>query len=193
MTAMKRLTIHLLWAMLLLPWLSTASASNMDWYEQPYPYLVVNQDVRDVLTQFGDHLGVRVVLSENVQGNIDKKLFEKTAGEFLTALSEAADLAWYVSENSIHFESDENVMRESISTSGYADTDIRKAIGSFQTPGRGVSLLYDGSAQRIVVTGPEPYLGLVRQAIGRLPVQAAKTERTTTRIFRGTDVQVQSY
>ncbi len=193
MTVTNRLTIHLICTMLLFPWMPIASAGSLDWYERPYPYLVVNQSIRDVLTEFGEHLGVRVVLSESIQGNIDEKIFEKTAGEFLTTLSETTDLVWYVNDKSIHFDSNENVMRESISTSGYSETDIRKTIGAFQKPGRNVSLLYDGSSQRIVVTGPEPYLSMVRQAIGRLPVQSAKTERTTTRIFRGTDVQVQSY
>lgn len=170
-----------------------AIAESLGWYDQPYPYLVVNQEVRDVIEAFGTNLGLRVVVAEDVRGTVEKKVFENTAGNFLLAISETADLAWYVGESGVYFDSNDNVLREHISTSGYAETDIRKTIGALQKPGRGTSLLYDGASQQVIAMGPLSYLVMVRQAIGRLPVQTAKKESTTTKIFRGTEVQVQSY
>src|ERR671930_240108 len=69
------------------------------WFARPFQYVVINQDVRGILTEFGRNMGVPVILSDKVGGRVRGQVVERaksqeSAGEFLTRLAEANGLTW---------------------------------------------------------------------------------------------------
>ncbi|WP_010202892.1 hypothetical protein, partial [Pseudomonas amygdali] len=82
--------------------LKAASERQPDWFSEPYAYVLVDQDIRGALTEFGQHLGLIVVFSEKVRGNARGTVRGEDAGEFLTRLCAANQLSWYFDGNVLH-------------------------------------------------------------------------------------------
>ena len=74
---------------------SGARAALPDWPATPYRYLVVDQDLRQVLQEFGRNLGTRVVLSDAVAGRVRGPLPEAPPVAFLDTLARTYGLDWY--------------------------------------------------------------------------------------------------
>src|SRR5262247_962222 len=60
---------------LLFPMLSARGVPS--WFARPFQYVVINQDVRGVLTEFGRNMGVPVILSDKVGGRVRGELAGK--------------------------------------------------------------------------------------------------------------------
>ena len=72
-----------------------AQTGAVDWASKPYEYMIVDQDVRMVLEEFGHNNGVPISVSPAVQGRVRGNLPGGTARVFLDALSKAYGLEWY--------------------------------------------------------------------------------------------------
>ncbi len=49
-----------------------AFANTPDWFARPYSYILINQDIRDALKEFGRNLSVPVSLSEKIRGQVER-------------------------------------------------------------------------------------------------------------------------
>ena len=58
------------------------------WPSGPYSYVVLDQDLRDVLQQFGINAGLRLALSDKVQGHVHGPLPSAPARQFLDSLTQ---------------------------------------------------------------------------------------------------------
>jgi len=59
-----------------------------------YSYVVVNQDLRDVLQQFGVNTGLRIALSDKVQGHVYGPIPSLVPRQFLDSLAQQFGLEW---------------------------------------------------------------------------------------------------
>lgn len=64
------------------------------WPAGIYSYVVVNQDLRDVLRQFGVNTGLRVALSDKVQGRVYGPMPSLPPRQFLDSLTQQFGLEW---------------------------------------------------------------------------------------------------
>ena len=51
------------------------------WFTEPYAYVLVEQDVRAALEEFGHNLGLIVVMSDKVRGKSRSRVRGESAGE----------------------------------------------------------------------------------------------------------------
>src|SRR5262245_2477779 len=66
------------------------------WLAGPYTYVVLNQEVRQVLLEFGQNMNVPVKISDQVQRRkLRGPLTVMAAGEFLKTVCDSAGLVWY--------------------------------------------------------------------------------------------------
>src|SRR5262245_30380884 len=73
---------------------SPSASGRPNWFARPFQYVVINQDVRGILTEFGRNMGVPVILTDKVGGRVRGEVVERakrdagyqTAGDFLTRL-----------------------------------------------------------------------------------------------------------
>src|SRR5476651_1798977 len=108
-----RVVIGLLAAWLCLSALAAPATSddaqNPAWYSEPYAYVLVDQDVRSALEEFGRNLGLIVVQSDKVHGKSRNTVRAETAGDFLTSLSDANGLTWYFDGNVLYINTDDEI------------------------------------------------------------------------------------
>jgi type III secretion protein C len=165
-------------------------AAEPDWPRTPYEYVVIEQDLRVVLEQFGANTGVRVVLSDAVQGKVHGRLPVDEPRAFLDHLTRMFALDWYydgaaiaisaVSETQTRLialqDLDFEALRRSLSASGVLDPRYQLKPGP--------------SSNSALASGPPRYLELLQQTIaalspGKALAQAAPSGRASLMVFRG--------
>lgn len=107
------------------------------WFTRPYAYVLVEQDVRGALEEFGHNMGLSVVMSDKVRGQSRSRVRAETAGDFLAALCDFNGLAWYFDGNVLYLTAD-------------AETDTR----IFKVHGRQLEQLQEYVASRDVYGKP---------------------------------------
>lgn len=186
---LMHLTSSAVLALLVSAGVQQAGAAVPEWPADPYRYIVVDQDLRTVLEEFGRNTGVRVALSEGVQGRVRGNLPQVPPGEFLEAVAKSYGLDWYFDGAVLH-----------VSTTGEAGTrfiDLRGLSFSHLAAGLGQAgvtdprfVLREGpSPGTVMVSGPPRYLQLVVEAAaamaGEKATPVAALAVTPVRVFRG--------
>src|SRR5499433_1883998 len=87
------------------------------WPAGPYKYMVIDQDIKGVLTEFGRNVGVPVDLSDQVKGRLRGRLAVAPAREFLDKLCESYGLVWYFDGAVLHVSARAEVKTELINIS----------------------------------------------------------------------------
>lgn len=145
-----------------------ADASQPDWAAKPYEYMVVDQDLRTVLEEYGRNVGVRVILSTAVQGRVRGNLPRSSARAFLDTLARNYGLDWYHDGFAIH-----------VSGAAEAKSRLLELHGvPFATVVEGIKAagLFDGRFQlqagptpaMVLVAGPPRYVELVVETIAAM-------------------------
>lgn len=163
-----------------------AQAAVPKWPAAPYRYMVVDQDLRTVLEEFGRNTGVRIALADGVKGRVRGSLPQAAPQEFLDAVTRSYGLDWYYDGAVLH-----------VSTSGEAETRYLDLHGlPFAALASGLDkadltdprfVLRDGPAQGLVtVSGPPRYVRLVSEAATAMTAQrAAAPPPAMVHVFRG--------
>lgn len=171
--------------------LGVARAAEPAWPPEPYRYVVVDQDLRLVLQEFGRNMNVRVVLSDAVQGRVRGRLPELAPRAFLEHLAQSYGLDWYFDGDLL-----------SISGTGESVTHFAPlhhfAFARIETDLARTGLLDPRFALRpgpgddmALVSGPPHYVQLVEQSIAALTAAKAPAaaqaggSRGTLVIYRG--------
>jgi type II secretory pathway component GspD/PulD (secretin) len=161
--------------------ISTANAMEPKWPSGPYKYLVVDQDLRDALTEFGRSIGVAVKVSETLAGHrLRGKLPEGTAQQYLKQLCESYGIVWFYDGAVMHFSSETEIKTEQVDlrpVSADAVTKKLKSLGVIEAnyPIRTID------AHSISVFGPPPYITFVRQTVTAMQ----KAMSGKVRVIRG--------
>lgn len=162
-----------------------ADAAPPPWDGKPYEYVVVDQDVRGVLTEFGRNLGVPVVLTDKVRGRSRGEIRAKTAEEFLKRIAEAQDLTWYFDGSVLHVSADEEFSTQVIDA-GVDGRTLSRELDRLGLSDRRFSVRATGDSGVVGVSGPPAFLAVVRQTADRLkPPPFVAGEDPRVRVFRG--------
>ena len=77
-------------------------AAVPEWPTAPYRYMVVDQDLRTVLEEFGRNTGVRIVLADEVKGRVRGSLPQAAPQDFLDHVTKSYGLDWYYDGAVLH-------------------------------------------------------------------------------------------
>lgn len=158
-------------------------AAEPKWSEDPYPFVVVDQNVRDTLLEFGRNTDVPVRMTNGVRGRIRGSLSGLAPRDFLDRITKDNGLVWYYDGALLHISSSTEVSTEVVTP---LPASPARAIEKLQAS----NILDDRFAVRpagdglsLAVTGPPAYRAAVIQAV---TTAAAVVERPRgVRIFRG--------
>src|SRR5262249_16782908 len=110
----KCLAAALMVALALVALNAPVRASEPNWPPGPYKYLVIDQDIKEVLTEFGRNIDVPVEVSDQVKGRLRGQLPVATAKEFLNQLCESYGLIWYFDGAALHVNAKSEIKTELI-------------------------------------------------------------------------------
>jgi type III secretion protein C len=154
-----------------------------------YTYVVIDQDLRDLLTEFGHTLNFVVQLSDEVHGRVRGPLPVSTAQEFLDRICDRFGLVWYY-DGSVLFISAQTELRTELIDIGKAPPKaVSDKLSSLDIVDPRFPVTVTADPAMLAVSGPPSYLSRLRETVTLLvrslgrPVQVGDDDRV--KVFRG--------
>lgn len=162
------------------------------WPPGPYKYLVIDQNIKDVLTEFGQNVGVPIEVSDQVKGRLRGRLPVTTAKEFLNNLCEGYGLVWYFDGATLHINAKTEVKTQLIDIGRLPPDQLTARLNSLGIADPRFPVRSTPSGGVVSVSGPPPYVALVRQTLTAM-ARAALTPTDTRRITIWHGLKPQQY
>jgi type II secretory pathway component GspD/PulD (secretin) len=150
------------------------------WPPGPYKYLVIDQDIRDVLTEFGHHIDAPVEVSDQVNGRLRGSLPVATAKEFLNKLCESYGLVWYFDGTTLHINAKNEVKTLLINTGGLPPDQLTVRLNALGIADPRFPVRSTASGDIVSVSGPPPFVALVRQTLTAMASTASQPAMANT-------------
>jgi type III secretion protein C len=167
-------------------------AAEPTWPAAPYEYIVVDEDLRAVLDQFGFNTGLRVVLSDSVQGRVRGRLPSALPRQFFDHLTEMFGLDWYYDGAAIAVSAKSEAQTHLITLKDVSFSQLQSAIESAGFLDRRYQLRPGPERSVAIASGPPRYLAVVKQVAETLsPGQEPKQDispKHNVMIIRGSSV-----
>jgi type II secretory pathway component GspD/PulD (secretin) len=164
-----------------------ASALEPKWPPGPYNYVVVEQDVRDAIIEFGHNVNLPIEVSDEVKGRLRGAPPAGTAEEFFKQLAASYGLVWYFDGSVLHVSAATEVKTEVIELGPLTSSEFTSTLFRLGIADRRYPFHIAPGSHVVSVTGPPPYLNLIRQTLVAMIKQpVALPEDTRVRVFRGT-------
>jgi type III secretion protein C len=206
-TAFRVLTFPARDKRLLAPWvaaalMATAAGPNgaafaltqAAWFTRPFEYVVINQDVRGILTEFGRNIGIPVMLTDKVSGRLHGDPGDRTAGsstpqsagQFLNNLAKANDLTWYFDGAILYVSADQEFSTQLIDVGGLSAQEVIAELKRLSLMDERFAVRAGGNAGTLSVSGPPAFIAIVRQLVEKMrPLPAIAGDDPRVRVFRG--------
>jgi len=152
----------------------------LPWPDKPYPYVVLDQDVRDVLAAFGSNLDVPVKISDKVSGRVRGRLPELTPQKLLDHLAASFGLQWYYDGQVLYVTTVEEAVSEMLPLGPIRFEELQASLASLKLDDPRFPLRPLASANVALVSGPPRYVALVKETMQALQ-QAYQFQTTIVR------------
>lgn len=169
------------------------AAAKPQWFDSPYAYVLVEQDVRAALEELGHNLGFALVFSDKVRGKARSTVHAATAGDFLTQLCDSNGLTWYFDGSVLYLNSADEVATRLFQASPARLQALRSYLSDLDVSGPRLDRRDGPEPDELLVSGPPPYLTLIQQHVDHSappPAPPMPRERGV-RVFRGSTVSQQ--
>lgn len=165
--------------------LPSVAVAAPDWSETPYDYVVLDQDIRATLTDFGRNLGIAVSLSDAVSGRVRGRVEGATAGEFLDRLTDSNGLNWYFDGAVLHVSTAAEYATRVVPTGGLRSDRLIEEMARLDLADARFGIR--GGGDTLSVSGPPAYVSMVRDFVQNMqPAPAAPDgDDPRVRVFRG--------
>lgn len=185
----RRITVPGAWlsaCLVLLLALPAQARVEPAWWPQPYPYVVVDQPLQEVLEAFGRNLGLPLDVDATIEGQAPARLEAATAGEFLDALARSARLAWFYDGNTLHVTPAARNQQQRIATGGLAVAQVQERLDAYGVSGNPLAVRALPGAGGVLASGSPAFVEWLRQRLETPPVIATREpSRSGVRVFRG--------
>jgi type II secretory pathway component GspD/PulD (secretin) len=152
----------------------------LPWPDKPYPYVVLDQDVRDVLAAFGSNLDVPVKISDKVSGRVRGRLPELTPQKLLDHLAASFGLQWYYDGQVLYVTTVEEAVSEMLPLGPIRFEELQASLASLKLDDPRFPPRPLASANVALVSGPPRYVALVKETMQALQ-QAYQFQTTIVR------------
>jgi type III secretion protein C len=162
-----------------------AGALDPKWPPGPYKYVVIEQDLKDALIEFGRNINVPVKVSDAVKGKLRGDLGNGSAEEFFKRLTASQGLVWYFDGSVLHVNAASELRTEVIDLGWILPTDVVSKLSKLGIADSRYPIRTAAGSSVISVSGPPPYIALVRQTLIAMARQVPQGEDNRVRVFRG--------
>ena len=142
-----------------------------EWPAERYDYVVVDQDLRAVLQQFGVNTGLRVALSDKVQGRVHGPLPSVPPREFLSNLAQEFGLDWTYDGSIIWVTAASEVQTQMLPMQGVGFEKLRVSLSSAGLLEPRFQFRPAANGDVAVVSGPPRYIAVIQQALNALAAE----------------------
>jgi len=167
-------------------------AGEPSWPTGVYKYVVIDQDIRDVLGEFGRNTNVPIKLSDQVKGRIRGPLEPGSAAAFLKTLCDGHGLVWYFDGAVLHVSAANEIQTAFIDLGPLRPQELTDKLAKLGYADIRYPIKATASADVVAVSGPPPYLALIQQTAAAMmrsmprPAQEdGFKDEPKVRVFRG--------
>ena len=154
-------------------WLAVFSAAahalDANWGGKPYKYLIVDQDLRDVLVEFGRNMNLPTQIVSPIGGRRVKGpvhlTADETAEQFLQRICEGYGLVWYFDGAVLHISASEETDTELIKLDRGKSGEVLRRLGELGLSDPRFSVRVAEAGGMLSVSGPPAYRSMVRKAV----------------------------
>ena len=158
--------------------------------DKPYNYTVIDQDLRDVLHQFGSNMHLRVELSDAVKGRVRGRMTTDSPRRFLEAVAANYGLDWYYDGFKLYVTASNEDVSKFISLPRDLSEALKSALSSGGISDSRFPLRALAGTDSVIVSGPPHFVDLVEQAVSALvPPKSADASPSSVTVYRGAGVQ----
>ena len=160
-----------------------STVNQPDWPQTSFSVYARNEPLRDILQSFAAAYGINIKIGRNVSGTANGRLFAATPNQFLDDLAQTNGLVWFYYGGTLYVNPRSEMSRSRIDVPRGAARTARNALEELGLifPQFGVTAFPENDA--VIVAGPPPYVGLVREVLTMLPEDAASAE-TSIYVYR---------
>jgi type III secretion protein C len=166
-----------------------ARAAEPAWPTGRYDYVVIDQDLRAVLEQFGSNTGLRIILSDNIKGRVHGRVPPAPPQRFLDHLTEMFGLDWYFDGAVIAVSAKSEAQTQLVALKSASFSRLKDALDASGFIDERYSLRPGSEPNVAIVSGPPQYLATVKKVAAALsPEQAQKPDtpaNNSVMIMRG--------
>ncbi len=149
-----------------------AAAGGRDWSAEPYPYTVVNQDVRGALAELGRNMDMSVTISDAVEGRVQGPWMSDTVGDFLQRIGEDQDLEWFFDGRRLHVSAAGESVTRMLPLKGIEAGNWQASLDRLGLANDRFPVTIDADQDIALVSGPPSYVDLIVQSLPK-PKRAA--------------------
>ena len=142
-------------------------------WDEPYDYLIVDQDLRGVLLAFGANLGIRIQLSDEINGQVHGDLPELPAGQFLESLGQRFGFDWYYDGDVLYVTEASEAQARMLVLGSVAFPDLESELASLGLLDDRYPLRHSSDSNLALVSGPPRYVALIEETLTALSRQAS--------------------
>lgn len=146
-------------------WSVLASAEELDWSEETYPYTVVDQDVRDAIAELGRNLKIGVDVSEEVEGRLRGPWSSSTVEGFMDRLADELDVEWFFDGRRLHVSSASESVRQLLPLKGVEPEAWQASLDKLGISSDRFPITVDADRDVALVSGPPKYVALIVQTL----------------------------
>jgi type III secretion protein C len=169
-----------------------AFAGEPDWPAGIYKYVVIDQDIREVLVEFGRNTNLPIKLSDQVKGRIRGPLEPGSAPGFLKAVCDGHGLVWYFDGAVLHINAASEIQTGFIDLGSLHPQELTDKLAKLGYADARFPIKATANADVVAVAGPPPYLALIQQTAAAMMRSAPRPAREDgfkdepkVRVFRG--------
>jgi type II secretory pathway component GspD/PulD (secretin) len=170
-----------------------AIAAEPSWPPGPFRYLVIDQDTKDVLQEFGNITNIPLAVSDEVRGHVRGPLPVTTAENFLKRICENQGLVWYFDGTKLYISAASEIDSLMIPLGPLRLQELSDRLEKLRIADSRYPLNTTQKGDVILVSGPPRYLALVRQTyeamkqamIPRTVTENSVGDEPRVRVFRG--------
>jgi type II secretory pathway component GspD/PulD (secretin) len=159
---------------------AVSGRGTMPWPDRPYPYVILDQDIRDVLAAFGSNLDVPVKVSDKVTGRVRGRLPQLTPQQLLDHLAASYGLQWYYDGQVLYVTTVEEAASEMVPLGAIGFEELQASLASLHLDDPRFPLRPLLRANVALVSGPPRYVALVKETMQALQ-QAYQFQTTIVR------------
>jgi len=168
-------------------------AAEPKWPEGPYKYMVIDQSVRDTLTEFGRNIGISIQMSPEIKGRVTASVPEGNAKEFLEWVCNRYGLVWYFDGSTLHISNETENRTEVLAMDDRAIDGISQRLDNLGLVDPRFPVRIDREQKAASISGPPAYIALVKETVSTFTTaETVSNVPTNVRVFRGRQTQAQS-
>ena len=143
---------------------SPGHAADLPLSDQPYGYTVLDQDLRDTLRQFGANNGLRVNVSDTVQGRVRGQLGTLAPRAFLDRLAADFGFDWFYDGFTLYATAISEGVNRLVPMNGASAAQLEDALRALGIADTRFAVRPMQGQDLMMVAGPPRFVELVQQA-----------------------------